>query len=61
MTNEAKIILAAESKPEMDVVQEFMGTLNQDDQRSLLDFFQGARFMRSLMLGIQPPAERPGA
>lgn len=59
MTSEVKTVLAAESKPQLDEVREFMGTLNQADQRSLLDFFQGARFMQSLMMA-QLPAERPG-
>ena len=58
MTSEVKTILAAESKPQLDEVREFMGTLNQADQRSLLDFFQGAKFMQSLMMA-QPTAKRP--
>lgn len=49
MRNDVKTILAAESKPQLDAVREFMETLNQADQRSLLDFFQGAKFMQNLM------------
>lgn len=49
MPSEIKTILAAENKPQMDEVREFLDTLDQDGQRSLLDFFQGAKFMQSLM------------
>lgn len=56
MTSEVKTVLAAESKPQLDEVRKFMNTLNQADQRSLLDFFQGARFMQSLMM-VQPTGE----
>ncbi len=60
MANEFKILLAAESEPQMDAVREFMGTLDTDGQKSLLNFFQGAKFMQSL-LNTQTKAERPGA
>jgi len=49
MTNEVKTLLAAESKPQVDGVREFLDTLDQNGQRSLLDFIQGARFMQSLI------------
>lgn len=49
MPSEIRTILAAENKPQMDEVREFLDTLDQDGQRSLLDFFQGAKFMQSLM------------
>ena len=49
MTNEVKTILAAESKPQLDAVRDFMGTLDMDGQKSLLDFFCGAKFMQNLM------------
>lgn len=45
MPSEIRTILAAENKPQMDEVREFLDTLDQDGQRSLLDFFQGAKFM----------------
>lgn len=65
MANEVKILLAAESEPQMDALREFMGTLDPDGQKSLLNFFQGAKFMQNLMRtrnhpGLSP-AERPGA
>lgn len=53
MTNETKTMLRAEIRPQMDDVRKFLDTLDRDGQRSLLDFFQGARFMQSLMLSLQ--------
>lgn len=61
MNKEARTLLPSGSKPEADEVLEFLDTLNQDGQRSLLDFFQGAKFMRNLLLTTQPPATRPSA
>lgn len=58
MTSEVKILLAAESKPQMDEVREFLGMLDQNGQRSLLDFLQGARFMQVLMTA-QTQREQP--
>ena len=55
MTSEVKTLLTVESKPQLDAVREFMNTLDQDGQRSLLDFFQGSRFMQGLMTS-QPPS-----
>lgn len=55
MASEVKTILAAESKPQLDEVREFLDTLDQEGQRSLLDFFQGAKFMQGLMMS------RPGS
>ena len=60
MTSEVKTLLAAESKPQLDEVREFIATLDPVGQRSLLDFFQGARFMQSLT-APPPPAERESA
>lgn len=60
MTHEVKTLLPAESKPQMDEVREFMATLDQDGQRSLLDFFQGARFMQGLMIA-RFTSEQPSA
>lgn len=64
MTSDTNLIVAAESKPQMDAVREFMSTLDQNGQRSLLDFFQGAKFMQNLMtadMRRQTAQERVGA
>lgn len=49
MIGEPKTIVAAESAAELDEVWEFIDTLDSDTQKSLLDFIQGAKFMRNLM------------
>ena len=61
MTNETKILLAAESESEMDAVWEFMDTKGPHGRKSLLDFFHGAKFMQNLMTSRSPAADRPGA
>lgn len=49
MANEVKTLLAAESRPQVDDVREFLDELDQEGQHSLLSFIQGARFMQTLM------------
>lgn len=61
MTGEVKTLLAAEIKPQLDEVREFMSTLDPDGEKSLLDFFYGAKFMQSLMFAqAQPRQEAEG-
>lgn len=61
MSKEVRTILPSNSKPKVDEMLAFLDTLDQSRQRSLLDFFQGARFMQSFMTDTQPSAERPSA
>lgn len=62
MPNEVKTILATESKPQLDAVWDFIGTLDVDAQKSLLGFLCGAKFMQSLMTARNhAPADRPSA
>ena len=61
MSKEVRTLLPSDSKPKADEMLAFLDTLDQSGQRSLLDFFQGARFMQSLMLAAQAPTERESA
>lgn len=61
MTSEVKTILAAESISQLDEVRKFMDTLDRDGQKSLLDFFSGAKFMQNLMHARLANDERPTA
>ncbi|MCI9507663.1 MAG: hypothetical protein HFF62_14030 [Oscillospiraceae bacterium] len=61
MNKEARTLLPSDSKPKADEMLAFLDTLDQNGQRSLLDFFQGAKFMQNLMLAAQPPDTRPSA
>lgn len=54
MPNDVTTLLAAESRPQIDTVREFLCTLDPSGQRSLLDFIQGAKFMQSLMVSQSP-------
>lgn len=49
MPKEMKTVLAIESKPQTEDMMTLLGTLNQNERQSLLDFFRGAKFMRNLM------------
>ena len=53
MSKEVRTLLPSDSKPKADEMLAFLDTLDQSGQRSLLDFFQGARFMQSLMTNTQ--------
>ncbi len=61
MSKETRTLLPSGSKPKADEMLAFLDTLDQSKRRSLLDFFQGARFMQSLMTNTQPPDTRPSA
>lgn len=58
---EPRIIIAAETGPQMDAVRDFLNTLDEAGRHSLLDFFQGAKFMQHLMSAASPMAEQDSA
>ncbi|WP_297311594.1 hypothetical protein [uncultured Oscillibacter sp.] len=61
MSKEVRTLLPSDSKPKADEMLAFLDTLDQSGQRSLLDFFQGARFMQSLMTNTQQSDIRPSS
>ena len=61
MSKEVRTLLPSDSKPKADEMLAFLDTLDQSGQRSLLDFFQGARFMQSLMTKTQQSDIRPSS
>lgn len=45
-----EIMIAQENRKEAEEVMDFMGTMNQRERERFLDFLQGAKVMKSIML-----------
>ena len=58
MTNDTVTMISAASRQQLDEVSAFLETLDQNGRKSLLDFFQGAKFMQNLMSAPASGAEK---